>query len=132
MCRGLPGNARSLLQSLITNFAFTMHLTFASLSLLLFSLLPDANAQWNTTGNSSSGVGGSIVSSNSTASTPFWLENIKHQGVAAFRKNATYQVFRNVKDFGAKGRYRHSEVLRKHRLTDFKGMASVTTLRRSI
>ncbi|EKM55463.1 glycoside hydrolase family 55 protein [Phanerochaete carnosa HHB-10118-sp] len=35
---------------------------------------------------------------------PFWLENIKHQGTAPFNSDAsTYQVFRNVKDFGAKG-----------------------------
>ncbi|KAF5391727.1 hypothetical protein D9757_001809 [Collybiopsis confluens] len=35
---------------------------------------------------------------------PFWLQNIKHQGISAFNSNpAGYQVFRNVKDFGAKG-----------------------------
>ncbi|KAJ8093122.1 hypothetical protein PM082_020607 [Marasmius tenuissimus] len=35
---------------------------------------------------------------------PFWLERIKHQGIAAFNPNPSgYQVFRNVKDFGAKG-----------------------------
>jgi hypothetical protein len=35
---------------------------------------------------------------------PYWLENIKHQGVAAFNsKPSGYQVYRNVKDFGAKG-----------------------------
>lgn len=39
-----------------------------------------------------------------TASCSYWLENIKHQGVAAFNPSpSTYQVFRNVKDFGAKG-----------------------------
>ncbi|KAJ6540959.1 pectin lyase fold/virulence factor [Mycena sp. CBHHK59/15] len=32
------------------------------------------------------------------------MQNIKHQGIAAFNPNSTtYQVFRNVKDFGAKG-----------------------------
>ena len=108
-----------------------MHLASASLSLLLLSLFADANAQWNTTGNSSSDASGSTVFSNSTANTPFWLEDIKHQGVVAFRKNSTYQVFRNVKDFGAKGRYRYSQVLWKHILTDIKGMASAMTLRRS-
>jgi hypothetical protein len=31
------------------------------------------------------------------------FRSIKHQGIAAFNPNpATYQVFRNVKDFGAK------------------------------
>ncbi|KAF2016582.1 glycoside hydrolase family 55 protein [Aaosphaeria arxii CBS 175.79] len=39
----------------------------------------------------------------------YWLENKKHQGLASFNTNAgsgengTYQVFRNVKDFGAVG-----------------------------
>lgn len=38
------------------------------------------------------------------ASDPFWLESIKHQGTAAFNSApSSYQVFRNVKDFGAKG-----------------------------
>jgi hypothetical protein len=36
--------------------------------------------------------------------TPYWLELIKHQGISAFNSNpSSYQVFRNVKDFGAKG-----------------------------
>lgn len=33
----------------------------------------------------------------------YWLADIRHQGVAAFNPDTTYQVFRNVKDFGAKG-----------------------------
>ena len=36
------------------------------------------------------------------AGTPFWMESIKHQGISAFGASG-YQVFRNVKDFGAKG-----------------------------
>lgn len=38
-----------------------------------------------------------------TAACSYWLENIKHQGVAAFNPNTAFRVFRNVKDFGAKG-----------------------------
>ncbi|KAJ7273179.1 pectin lyase fold/virulence factor [Mycena rebaudengoi] len=35
---------------------------------------------------------------------PFWLEAIKHQGISAYNPNPqSYQVFRNVRDFGAKG-----------------------------
>lgn len=35
---------------------------------------------------------------------PYWLETIKHQGTSAFNPNpSSYQVFRNVKDFGATG-----------------------------
>ncbi|KAJ5544399.1 hypothetical protein N7513_006963 [Penicillium frequentans] len=37
------------------------------------------------------------------ASSSYWMANIKRQGVAPFNSNADYQVFRNVKDFGAKG-----------------------------
>ncbi|KAH0563080.1 hypothetical protein GP486_002348 [Trichoglossum hirsutum] len=45
---------------------------------------------------------------NTTASTtplcaPYWLELVKHQGVSAFNPDNSYHVFRNVKDFGAKG-----------------------------
>ena len=35
---------------------------------------------------------------------PYWLEKIKHQGIAAYNPDpAGYQVFRNVKDYGAVG-----------------------------
>ncbi|KAI5795641.1 pectate lyase superfamily protein-domain-containing protein [Geopyxis carbonaria] len=34
----------------------------------------------------------------------FWLEGVEHQGISAFNPNpAEYKVFRNVKDYGAKG-----------------------------
>jgi glucan 1,3-beta-glucosidase len=35
---------------------------------------------------------------------PHWLENIKHQGISAFNSDSSYKVFRNVKDYGAKGK----------------------------
>jgi hypothetical protein len=36
--------------------------------------------------------------------SPYWLESIKHQGLASFNPNPNnYTVFRNVKDFGALG-----------------------------
>lgn len=36
------------------------------------------------------------------ATTPYWLEQITHRGISA-SKPATYQVFRNVKAYGAIG-----------------------------
>ncbi|KAI0681995.1 pectate lyase superfamily protein-domain-containing protein, partial [Cytidiella melzeri] len=48
----------------------------------------------------------SSVSDNGTAgpNDPFWMESIAHQGTAPLKSDAgTYKVFRNVKDFGAKG-----------------------------
>lgn len=45
-----------------------------------------------------------LTSGTAAASDPFWLQSIKHQGTAAYNANpGSYQVFRNVKDFGAKG-----------------------------
>ncbi|KAJ7461038.1 exo-beta-1,3-glucanase [Mycena galericulata] len=38
------------------------------------------------------------------ATDPFWLQNIQHQGIAAYNPSpSSYQVFRNVMNFGAKG-----------------------------
>ena len=38
------------------------------------------------------------------ATTPYWLENIAHLGKQPFNPSpSTYKVWRNVKDFGAKG-----------------------------
>lgn len=37
------------------------------------------------------------------ASSNFWVANIKRQGLVAFGNGADYKVFRNVRDFGAKG-----------------------------
>ena len=33
----------------------------------------------------------------------YWMEDIAHQGVAPYHPDPDYQVFRNVKDFGATG-----------------------------
>lgn len=39
-----------------------------------------------------------------TSTCAYWLEDIKHQGLSPFHPDpASYQVFRNVKDFGAIG-----------------------------
>ena len=47
----------------------------------------------------------STPTSTPTSSCSFWMENIAHQGYAAFNANpSSYTVFRNVKNFGAKGR----------------------------
>lgn len=46
-----------------------------------------------------------------TQASSYWLSSIKRQGIAPFNGGgAGYKVFRNVKDFGAKGMF--SEVLR--------------------
>ena len=45
-----------------------------------------------------------ITSGTAGPNDPFWMQTIQHQGRAAFNSNpSAYQVFRNVKDFGAVG-----------------------------
>lgn len=45
-----------------------------------------------------------LGSGTASPADPYWLETIKHQGTSPFNPNpSSYQVFRNVKDFGAKG-----------------------------
>lgn len=42
--------------------------------------------------------------SGSSAGSGYWLASIKRQGTVAFGNSSSYQIFRNVMDFGAKGR----------------------------
>jgi glucan 1,3-beta-glucosidase len=37
------------------------------------------------------------------ATAAYWMDEIAHQGIAAYHKDGDYQVFRNVKEFGAVG-----------------------------
>jgi glucan 1,3-beta-glucosidase len=45
----------------------------------------------------------SNAQSKRAAGQPYWMEQIAHQGYASFNPNSEYKVFRNVKDYGAKG-----------------------------
>ena len=94
-----------------------------------------ANGYHNTSTQSSTavGTGGPNVISTSlliAASNPscgYWLEDIQHQGFSPFNANpASYQVFRNVKDFGAAGRY-FTKLRIGTRLTRLQVMESRTT-----
>ncbi|KAH7929806.1 glycoside hydrolase family 55 protein [Leucogyrophana mollusca] len=45
-----------------------------------------------------------VTTGTAAAGAPYWLENITHQGMAPYAPDpSTYQVFRNVKDYGATG-----------------------------
>lgn len=39
----------------------------------------------------------------SSSSSSYWLANIQRQGTVAFGSNSSYQIYRNVKDYGATG-----------------------------
>ena len=47
-------------------------------------------------------VESSVNETENTQAAPYWYETIAHQGISAFGP-AGYHVFRNVKDYGAKG-----------------------------
>lgn len=47
---------------------------------------------------------GALQNKRQTTSTPYWLEQISHQGISAFGPGG-YTVFRNVKDYGARGTF---------------------------
>jgi hypothetical protein len=44
---------------------------------------------------------------------PFWIESISRKGAVAFGDDASYKVYRNVKDYGAKGRTLESDLARQ-------------------
>lgn len=45
-----------------------------------------------------------VTSGTAAATDPYWLQDITHQGTAAYNTDpSTYPVFRNVMDYGAKG-----------------------------
>ncbi|KOS18472.1 Glucan 1 [Escovopsis weberi] len=43
------------------------------------------------------------VSAHAAAASNWWLPNVPHNGTVAYGGNRNYQIYRNVKDFGAKG-----------------------------
>lgn len=51
-------------------------------------------------------------------SSSYWYENINHQGISAFGPSG-YQVFRNVKSYGAKGVF-NSYTVHVHSHADIK------------
>ena len=74
---------------------------------------PSANGYHNTTKQSATATGNggpslvttSVPNAATNAPCGYWLEDIHHQGFSPFNANpVSYQVFRNVKDFGAAGR----------------------------
>lgn len=61
-------------------------------------------APYPTKANGTSTSSAPLSTGTSGSCAPYWLENIKHQGIASFNPNpSNYTVFRNVRDFGARG-----------------------------
>jgi hypothetical protein len=86
-----------------------LHLAFQALLLLLLGLPSIASASASNYNISTSllpvatpSASTSLLPVTTPSAVPYWLADIKHQGLAPFAAQG-YQVFRNVKDFGAKG-----------------------------
>lgn len=64
-------------------------------------------------GTSNSIVQSVVEGATSAAVDPsYWLADISHQGLAAFNSYPSgYKVFRNVKDYGAKGKFEPTKAL---------------------
>lgn len=73
---------------------------FAALRFFLILIAPTSLA-----GAEQSSLTGQIQTQNATSSS-YWLANIRRQGTVAYG-DSNFQIFRNVKDFGAKGRQTH-------------------------
>ncbi|EIN07504.1 beta-1,3-glucanase [Punctularia strigosozonata HHB-11173 SS5] len=68
-----------------------------------FSILPALVGLLTLARTATSACSGSLGAGTAAAGDAFWLQSISHQGVAPNSGQSSYTVFRNVKDFGAKG-----------------------------
>jgi hypothetical protein len=71
--------------------------------MLWLSVLPALLALFSLARTATSACSGSLGSGTAAPGDPFWMQSIAHQGVAPLSGQSGYTVFRNVKDFGAKG-----------------------------
>lgn len=97
----------------LTNFLITVSFVFSSrciqfqppkVEAVVHHILEDFDEYIKYNGSASPAPAFTIQGANleTRQSTPFWYEQIAHQGISAFGP-AGYQVYRNVKDYGAKG-----------------------------
>ena len=102
-CEILKSQFVSLLRSSRSLVTITSGMHYHSWSFLLFSSLPFLVALTQGKGSQLPTTSLSTAHNTTNLNASFWLENIEHRGIAAFQENSTYQVFRNVKEFGARG-----------------------------
>ena len=98
----------SLAGSLETSLASDHGSTISSSVQVSYTPRPTANnptvAPYPTALNGTGTSFAPVSTGTSGSCAPYWLEDINHQGVASFNPNPNnYTVFRNVKDFGARG-----------------------------
>jgi hypothetical protein len=44
-----------------------------------------------------------LVATEKRSASSYWVANVERQGIVPFAKSPDYKIFRNVKDYGAKG-----------------------------
>jgi hypothetical protein len=88
---------RAAIVSAFTLGATCAHLKIPHVEHIVSNVLQEYGDVVRYSGNQTDGT---YISKRET--TPYWYETIAHQGISAFGP-AGYQVYRNVKDYGAKG-----------------------------
>lgn len=58
-----------------------------------------------TTVSASASTNKVAIAAVSTSTCAYWMDEITHQGVAAFNPNSSYVVYRNVMTYGAVGTF---------------------------
>ena len=79
-------------------FTLSTAVLFVALRFLVLLVAPSSPVEAAPTGYNTTGINSTTPQSSSS----YWLSNIQRQGTAAFG-DTSYQIFRNVQDFGAKG-----------------------------
>ncbi|KAK5636635.1 hypothetical protein RRF57_012347 [Xylaria bambusicola] len=69
----------------------------------LFKILAISAAVLQLATQGAATIPGTALEQRADTTSQYWVSSIKRQGVAAFASEANYKVFRNVKDYGAKG-----------------------------
>jgi hypothetical protein len=67
------------------------------------SLSPNASSSAQSSSNASSLSSPSSAAGTDQAGCSYWYESMPRNGISAFNGDGSYQVYRSVKDFGAKG-----------------------------
>lgn len=44
-----------------------------------------------------------LIATATAIQAAYWMEQVPHRGISSFNPDSTYTIFRNVRDYGAKG-----------------------------
>ena len=77
----------------------------AALFAILLAAVPSSLVEASPVASPQATTAASPTSAAAGISSSYWLANIQRQGTVPFGNSSSYTIFRNVKDFGAKGKF---------------------------